>query len=76
MFGDIGPGEISSYRRVPNGVGRSAAFRFSMNGDLTTQAVEDFVGWEPIRGEAFTYRVHLDTAPRPLVSIIDVVRDR
>jgi hypothetical protein len=75
-FGDIAPGEISSYRRVPNGVGRWAAFRFSMNGNLTTQAVEDFVGWEPIKGEAFTYRVQLDTARRPLVRIIDVIRDR
>lgn len=75
-FGDIGPGEISSYRRVPNGVGRDAAFRFSMDGNLTTQAVEDFVGWEPIKGEAFTYRVRLGTAPRPRVTIIEVIRDR
>jgi hypothetical protein len=76
-FGDVAPGAFSSYREVAHGVGPDASFRFVLNGVPINQYVADFVGWKPIKGVAFTYRVRLEAGrSQPFLNVIAVVRDR
>jgi hypothetical protein len=56
-FGDVGVGETSKYVDVAHGVYRYAAYRFEHGGALVNQPVIDWVGEEPMRGEAFTYQL-------------------
>jgi hypothetical protein len=76
-FGDVGPGAFSSYREVPHGVGPYASFRFVFNGVPIEQYVADFVGWKPVKGVAFTYRVRVEPGRlQPFLNIVAVVKDR
>lgn len=58
-FGDVGARELSEYRTLRDGVGPYASFRFVLNGVPVKQYVADFVGWKPLNGTAFTYRIKL-----------------
>ena len=76
-FGDVDVNTTSSYRTVPHGVGEYASFKFVLNGIPIKQNVADFVGWKPISGEAFTYRVRVETGTtQPFLRVIAVERDR
>jgi hypothetical protein len=76
-FGDIPAGATTEYKEVPNGVFRYAAYRFEMDGRIITQPVIDWVGEEPMEGNAFTYTIEVDFS-RPqlqMVLLISVTRD-
>jgi hypothetical protein len=76
-FGDIGGGALSAYREVRSGVGPYASFRFVWNGVPIKQDVADFVGWKPMSGAAFTYRVRVEPGrSQPFLNIIAVVKGR
>jgi hypothetical protein len=76
-FGDIGPGALCSYREVPHGVGPYAAFVFTMDGVPVRQNVADFVGWRPISGNTFTYRVRVESGRTgPFLRLTAVTTDR
>ena len=74
-FGDIPAGSTTPYATVKHGVGRNAAMRFSSAGVQVQQNVIDFIGWKPVPGAAFTYRVQLDPS-QPFLRVIEVVKDR
>src|SRR5215813_5276850 len=76
-FGDVPGRSVTPYATVRRGVGPYAAFRFISNGAHVQQNVTDFVGWKPINGAAFTYRVQLEPGvSQPFLRVIDVVKDR
>jgi hypothetical protein len=76
-FGDIPTQSASRYSTVKHGVGPYAAFRFAWHGLLVEQNVVDFIGWKPMSGSAFTYRVQLDPGePHPLLRVIEVLKDK
>ncbi len=50
----------TEYRTVPSGVYGYAAYRFDANGVTVTQPVIDWVGEQPMEGQAFTYIIELD----------------
>src|SRR5262245_54559316 len=76
-FGDVGPAAFSVYRSVPHGIGPHASLRFVVNGIPYENLVVDFVGWRPLSGRAFTYRVRLDPGEsQPFLNIFEVVKDR
>ncbi len=70
-FGDVPPGATTEYEPVPNGVYSYAAYSFDLAGSNVGQPVIDWVGAEPLEGEAFTYVIDLDTS-RDSVSLIQV----
>jgi hypothetical protein len=76
-FGDIPAQSASRYVAVKHGVGPYAAFRFIWNGVEVRQNVMDFIGWKPISGQAFTYRVQLEPrASQPFLRVTKVEKDR
>jgi hypothetical protein len=76
-FADVGPNVVTAYQEVPHGIGRDASFRFVVNGAPIEQYVVDFVGWRPIPGMAFTYRVRIEPGEsRPLLRVVEVVREK
>jgi len=76
-FGDVGANVTTSYVPVPHGIGPYAAFRFVLNGVPVKQFVTDFVGWKPLSGKAFTYRVRIEPGrSQPFLRVVEVVRDR
>jgi len=76
-FGDVGAEAFSSYREVPHGVGPYASFRFVLDGVSIEQNVADFVGWTPMNGVAFTYRVRAEPGrSQPFLNLVAVVKDR
>jgi len=76
-FGDVGRAAFSSYRAVTHGVGPYASFRFALTDAPIKQYVADFVGWKPIKGVAFTYRVRVEAGrSQPFLNVLAVVRDR
>ena len=76
-FGDIPAGSTTPYATVKHGVGRDAAFRFATNGVQVKQNVIDFVGWRPMPGTAFTYKVQLDPGvSHPFLRVIEIVKDQ
>jgi hypothetical protein len=76
-FGDVGAGTLSASREARHGVGQYASFRFVVNGTSVRQDVADFVGWKPLSGAAFTYRVSLKPGrSQPFLDIVAVERDR
>ena len=76
-FGDVGAKATTSYREAPHGVGRDASFRFVSNGVPVQQNVIDFIGWKPLSGKAFTYRVHIEPGrSQPFLRLVEVVRDK
>ena len=77
VFGDVAPGETTDYEAVSEGVYRYAAYRFEVNGEEVTQPVLDWVGEQPISGEAFTYVLDYDPTREPIqqVVLVEVVQD-
>lgn len=76
-FADVGPNVVTPYQQVPHGVGRDASFRFVVNGAPIEQYVADFVGWRPIPGRAFTYRVEIEPGEsKPLLRVMEIVREK
>jgi hypothetical protein len=76
-FGDVPGGTTTEYVVFLRGVYRYAAYRFILNGEQVTQPVIDWVGEEPMEGEAFTYVVEFNPG-RPAmqaVELLDVIRD-
>lgn len=76
-IGDVRPQSASAYVHVQHGVGDYAAFRFTVDGVPVDQIVADFVGWKPVAGKRFTYRVQLE--PRtsgPFLRLLEVVREK
>ena len=68
-FGDVAPGETTEYKAVGEGVYRYAAYRFQVDGQEITQPVIDWVGEEPVQGDAFTYVLDYDPAREPIQQI-------
>jgi hypothetical protein len=77
-FGDVPAGATTEYQRVSKGVYRYAAYRFNLAGSNYTQPVLDWVGEEPVEGEAFTYIIDLDPSRDPvfLIQLQGVQRDQ
>ncbi|HSJ52256.1 MAG TPA: hypothetical protein VLC52_00800 [Anaerolineae bacterium] len=77
-FGDVPAGATTDYQPVSNGVYRYAAYRFDLAGSSYTQPVLDWVGEEPIEGEAFTYIIDLDPSRDPvfLIQLQQVQQDQ
>lgn len=61
-FGDVAADTATEYRDVPHGVYRYAAYQFMVNGERVDLPVIDWVGEEPVPGQAFTYVLDLDPA--------------
>lgn len=76
-FGDLSAGATSTYRSIPNGVFRYAAFQASVDGLTINQPVIDWVGEEPMTGDAFTYTIEVvrEPAGNPGIRLINVSRD-
>jgi hypothetical protein len=76
-FGTLAPGGTTTYRNVPNGVYSYSAFEATVNGATIRQPVIDWVGAEPMDGEAFTYVIDLvDQSGRVFINIVRTTRDR
>ena len=76
-FGDVAAGSTTAYATVKHCVGRYAAFRFAANGVQVKQNVVDFVGWKPMLGTAFTYKVQLEPgASHPFLRVTEVVKEQ
>jgi hypothetical protein len=76
-FGDLPVGFTSAYRTVPNGVFRYAAYEFQVDGLVQHQPVIDWVGEQPMEGEAFTYSLELIEEPSlgPTLRLVTARRD-
>jgi hypothetical protein len=77
-FGDVGVGEVSAYRPVPNGVFPYAAFHYSRDGEAIRQGVTDWCGAMRLDRGWYTYRLRLEPNQYthvPIVQIDDVTRD-
>jgi len=76
-FGDLPSGATSAYQSIPNGVFRYAAFRGGVDGVAINQPVIDWVGEEPLEGDAFTYTIDVVRSPTGNLAIrlIGVSRD-
>jgi hypothetical protein len=77
VFGNVSAGATTSYRPVPNGVCRYAAYRLEVDGVIVTQPVIDWVGETPMEGRAFTYTIDVDTrrSRSQIVRLMNVTRD-
>jgi hypothetical protein len=71
-FGDVPAGATTAYEDVHRGVYLYAAYRFERDGALISQPVIDWVGEEPLPGEAFTYSLALEGSR---VELVGVTRD-
>jgi hypothetical protein len=76
-FGDIPVGGTTGYEEVPNGVYAYAAYRLDLDGATVSQPVIDWVGEEPMEGEAFTYVLEVDPlgSPFQVVRLVSASRD-
>lgn len=76
-FGDVPAGATTDYRPVANGVYNYAAYSFDLAGSNVGQPVIDWMGEEPLEGEAFTYVIDLDPSRDPvmLVQLQEVRQD-
>ena len=59
-FGDVPPGVTSGYQNVPHGVYRYAAYDVEVDGQKYEQPVVDWIGENPMEGNAFTYVLDAD----------------
>ena len=76
-FGDIPMGATTQYKEVPRGVYGGAAYTLRIGGAIVTQPILDWVGEEPMEGNAFTYALDVDPS-RPqllIVQLVSVTRD-
>ena len=77
-FGDIAPGATTDYQTVPNGVLGYAAYQFDLDSRPVSQPVIDFMGEQPLPGQAFTYIVDYDPArysQHQAIKLLDVSTD-
>lgn len=80
-FGDVQPGETTSYQDVHDGVFRYGALRYVRNGRPVNQGVVDFIGETPQTGN-FTYQMRFADIElgtdliRNLLTIQTVIHDR
>ncbi len=76
-FGDIAASTTTEYQDVPNGVFGFAAFRFELDGQVSLQPVEDWVGEVPLQGNNFSYTIDFNPnrSPWGMVRLIDVSVD-
>lgn len=76
-FGNIPAGQTSKYQEVPSGVYRYAAYEYTLNGQVFSQFVIDWMGESPMAGKKFTYQILLD--PQKLegdkITLVAVVVD-
>lgn len=76
-FGDVSAGRRTAYRHVRGGVFPIAAYRLRVDGQVVTQPVLDWIGYEPMEGRAFTYTI--DVNPRrsrlQIVRLLSATRD-
>lgn len=77
-FGDVAAGATTTYRSFNRGVYRYAAYQARLGDRTVTQPVIDWVGEEPMRGEAFTYTIEASEGPPYGVQIrlVSATRDR
>jgi hypothetical protein len=77
VFGDVAPGETTEYQVLDQGIYRYAAYRFQVEGEIVTQPVIDWVGEEPVPGDAFTYVLDYDPtrAQMQQVQLVEVTQD-
>jgi hypothetical protein len=77
-FGAIPAGETTEYQPVPNGVYPYAAFELTVNGEKIDMPVFDWVGAEPMLGEAFTYVLKLnpEAGRWEMLKVVEVKTDR
>lgn len=68
-FGDVPAGATTGYEDFRHGVYSYAAYRFEIDGALVSQPVIDWVGEEPLPGEAFTYSLALEGGRLELVGV-------
>jgi hypothetical protein len=68
-FGDVPAGATTEYKPVSKGVYRYAAYSYDLEGTNIGQPVLDWVGEEPIDGDAFTYVIDLDPSREPIFRI-------
>jgi hypothetical protein len=71
-------GETTEYQAVPNGVYSYAAYELTVNGEKTDLPVIDWVGAEPMPGEAFTYVLELnpEAGRWEMLQVVEVKTDR
>ena len=76
-FGDVPAGTTTEYKPVAKGVYNYAAYSFDLAGTNHGQPVIDWVGEQPLEGEAFTYVINLDPSRDPvmLIELEQVQRD-
>jgi hypothetical protein len=76
-FGDIAAGETTEYRDVPSGVYGYAAYEYTLDGQVVSQPVIDWLGESPIEGQKFTYRIEFDPQQEPFnqIQLIEVLVD-
>lgn len=77
-FGNIPPNTTSEYKVFPKGVYAYAAYRYDVNGESVTQPVIDWVGEQPMQGNAFTYTVTYNPNGPQMqrVQLVNVARDQ
>jgi hypothetical protein len=78
QFGEVAAGTTTTYRSFSRGVYRYAAYQARLGDRIVTQPVIDWVGEEPMRGEAFTYTIEASEGP-PFgvhIRLVSATRDR
>ena len=77
-FGDLPAGTTSAYQTVPSGVYRYAAYEYMLDGRPISQAVVDWMGEGPMKGQAFTYEIELDLQQPPggQIQLVEVSVDK
>ena len=77
-FGEVAAGSTTTYRSFRRGVYRYAAYQTRLGDRIVNQPVIDWVGEEPMNGDAFTYTIEAAEGPPWGVNIrlVSTTRDR
>jgi hypothetical protein len=78
-FGEVPAGATTDYLPVPKGVYRYAAYELEVNDETVQLPVIDWVGEEPVPGEAFTYVLDFDPnrgSQWEMLQLVEVKVDR
>ena len=77
-FGDVAVGSTTTYRGVSKGVFRYAAYEYRVGASTVSQPVIDWVGEEPMPGQAFTYALEaVEGPPRGVnIRLLSTTRDQ
>jgi hypothetical protein len=77
-FGAIAGGATTEYLPVPNGVYHYAAYELEVGGERYELPVIDWMGEEPVPGEAFTWRVDVnpDRGQWEIIQLVQATVDR